>query len=390
MLLAVFVARRSAPRKAPAARSGLAVSPMLLGLAGVAWVLWSGQGIDVWAQQPGPPGLAAADQPALPGDGRVGQDRLGSGASAKEKSSTNLAEAERRAAEALRAAEPPSTEELSAAAPATAETRLDYLKLTYQGGPLMIPIFLFSVLVVALAFERAITLRRGAILPTALVQALKGQCHPERGLDPREAYRLCVRFPSAAATAIRAMLLKADRPVVEMEQAGREAAEREADRLAGGNRWLALSAQVAPMLGLLGTVQGMILAFFKISTLPPGVSRAQELAASIYMALVTTFAGLCVAIPAAFLGHLYGGRLLRRFRELEEVLAIVVVNLERAQRRLRASKESLPSSSALVASPPAAGPVWPAPAAAQPVPPEPPPVVSADGGKLPSADAVRS
>ncbi len=244
------------------------------------------------------------------------------------------------------------------------------------------------MLVVALALERAIALRRGAILPPALVQALKGQCHPERGLDPREAYRLCMRFPSAAATAIRAMLLKADRPVVEMEQAGREAAEREADRLAGGNRWLALSAQVAPMLGLLGTVQGMILAFFKISTLPPGVSRAQELAASIYMALVTTFAGLCVAIPAAFLGHLYGGRLLRRFRELEEVLAIVVVNLERAQRRLR-SKESPPGSPAVAPPPPAAGPVWPAAAAGQAAP-EPPPVVGPDGGKVPSADALRS
>ncbi len=302
-----------------------------------------------------------------------------------------LSEAERRAREALRTPEPKPPEESAGTLPQAAETRLDYLKLTYQGGPLMIPIFLFSVLVVTLGFERAIALRRGAILPPALVQALKGQCHPERGLDPREAYRFCVRFPSAAATAIRAMLLKADRPLVEMEQAGREAAEREADRLAGGNRWLALSAQVAPMLGLLGTVQGMILAFFKISTLPPGVSRAQELAASIYMALVTTFAGLCVAIPAAFLGHLYGGRLLRRFRDVDEVLSIVAVNLERWQRRLRTSKEPpVLAAGGSGASPPAAGAVWPAAPAGQAGPPEPPPVVSPDGGKLPSADAVRS
>lgn len=302
-----------------------------------------------------------------------------------------MTEAERRAAEALQAPEPKASEEPAAAFPPSAETRLDYLKLTYQGGPLMIPIFLFSVLVVALAFERAIALRRGAILPPALVQALKGQCHAERGLDPREAYRLCVRFPSAAATAIRAMLVKADRPLGEMEQAGREAASREADRLAGGNRWLALSAQVTPMLGLLGTVQGMILAFFKISTLPPGVSRAQELAASIYMALVTTFAGLCVAIPAAFLGHLYGGRLLRRFRELEEVLAIVGVNLERAQRRLRLGKEPpSPGGTAGAAPLPAGTTGWSAVSAGQASPPESPPLASPDGAKPLSPDAVRS
>ena len=354
-------------------------------LMAAGWALACCFPANAWGQQPVPP----QGVPAKPSVARE-PGPADSGATGSHTPPASLTEAERRAAEALRAPEPKPLEEPTAAVPAPAETRLDYLKLTYQGGPLMIPIFLFSVLVVALAFERAIALRRGAILPPALVQALKGQCHPERGLDPREAYRLCVRFPSAGATAIRAMLLKADRPVVEMEQAGREAAEREADRLAGGNRWLALSAQVAPMLGLLGTVQGMILAFFKISTLPPGVSRAQELAASIYMALVTTFAGLCVAIPAAFLGHLYGGRLLRRFRELEEVLAIVVVNLERAQRRLRSSKEPPPAGGLAGPPPPAPATMWSAVSAGQAGPPEPPPVVSSDGGKFPSADAVRS
>lgn len=384
MTPAILVTRRSAGAAArPTGARPSAACIVTLGLAAVAWTLGNWPWADLRAQPPSPEVAAPPARRAAPGE-----DRPAPRAATAPQSPASLAEAERRAAEALRAPEP-TAEEPAATLGSPAETRLDYLKLVYQGGPLMIPIFLFSVLVVALALERAIALRRAAILPSALVQALKGQCHPERGLDPREAYRLCIRYPSSAATAIRAMLLKADRPVLEMEQAGREAAEREADRLAGGNRWLALSAQVAPMLGLLGTVQGMILAFFKISTLPPGVSRAQELSASIYMALVTTFAGLCVAIPAAFLGHLYGGRLLRRFRELEEVLAIVVVNLERAQRRLRANKESLAASGQTVAPPPPpAGSVWPA--AAQPAPPEPPPVVSPDGGKVPSADALRS
>ncbi|MCR4413709.1 MAG: MotA/TolQ/ExbB proton channel family protein, partial [Thermoguttaceae bacterium] len=224
---------------------------------------------------------------------------------------TAKTEAEKRAEEALRAPEPKAKEAPAPAAAPGEEAKLDYLELTFQGGPLMIPILFFSVLVVALAFERAIALRRGAVLPRKLVDGLKSLSNQDRGLDPREAYRLCQRCPSAAATVIRAMLMKVDRPMAEIEAIGREAAQREATRLSGGTRWLTLSAAVAPMLGLLGTVQGMILAFFRISHLPPGVSRAQELSGSIYIALVTTFAGLSVAIPAAVLAHLANGRLMR-------------------------------------------------------------------------------
>ncbi len=355
-------------------------SPLVL-VAGLVVLLSSPawpQGVDFGAiPRPGGPAPVKSDSGSKSEPAAARPDAPPASTDAEKLAAEKLA-AEKLAAEALSAPEPKSKDAKSAAAAPGEEVKLDFLELTYQGGPLMIPIFFFSVLVVALAFERAITLRRRAILPRKLVRGLKGLCNQDRGLDPREAYRLCQRYPSAAAAVIRAMLMKVDRPIAEIEQAGREASQREADRLSGGIRWLTLSAAVAPMLGLLGTVQGMILAFFKISHLPPGVSRAQELSGSIYMALVTTFAGLSVAIPAAVLAHLYGGRLMRLFRELEDILTVLGVQLDRYQRKQRVGSQP---PAPVLAGPP--GPPRPVPV------PEPPPAVWSDDGKPKSPGAVR-
>ncbi len=250
-----------------------------------------------------------------------------------------LDEAGQKAAAALAAPEPVAPEsrpqDLSGA---MAEIpKMNLLELAIAGGPLMVPIALFSVIVVALALERWIALRRGAVVPRKLVREFKALTGSERGIDPRQAYRLCQKYPSCAATVIRALLLKAGRPSGEVAQAAQEASQREAERLHGNVRWLNLSAAVAPMLGLLGTVQGMIFAFYIVSHLPAGVNKAQVLAESIYIALVTTFGGLTVAIPAAIFAHLFGGRILKLFREIDELVQLVQVQVERFERRQRAA-----------------------------------------------------
>ncbi len=245
-----------------------------------------------------------------------------------------LIEVEKKAQEALAAKEPATSKKSpdSRTALVTEIPEMNLWELTVAGGPLMVPIGLFSVLVVALGFERIIALRRRNILPRRLIQDLKSLGHPERGVDPRQAHRVCQTHPSSAASVIRAMLLKVGRPHSEIREAVREASQREADRLNGPVRWLTLSAAVAPMLGLLGTVQGMIQAFFITAHLPVGANKAQFLASSIYVALVTTFGGLTVAIPAAMLAHLFNGRILRLFGEMDEVLLVLESQIRRHRR----------------------------------------------------------
>jgi len=96
----------------------------------------------------------------------------------------------------------------------------------------------------------------------------------------------------------------------------------------------------------LGTVQGMIQAFFVTAHLGTGVNKAESLAQGIYVALVTTFAGLCVAIPASVMAHYFEGRIQRLFREFDETLLGLLPQLERFEDRLRVSKDQLEQASA--------------------------------------------
>jgi len=287
--------------------------------------------------------LAAGAMALALGSLALGQEAPGRASEAKVEAAASkaarLAEAGQKANAAL-AAKEPSTEEPSESDlsdPLTGIPPMNLWTLTVAGGPLMIPIGMFSVLVVALGIDRAVALRRRAVLPRKLIAGLKALSHREHGLDPREAARVCRTHPSAAANVIRAMLANSGKSRARMEQAAAESAQREADRLGGGVRWLNLSAAVAPMLGLLGTVQGMIQAFYITSHLPVVANRAVYLAESIYIALVTTFGGLTVAIPAAILAHLFSGRIQRLFRELDDAVPVLAGQLERHARRQPAS-----------------------------------------------------
>lgn len=294
-------------------------------------------GVYVLAQPPGPslealPQIQAA--PAAPSDPvPASADAAGGAADA-------FREAERRAEEAL--ASPPQQETGSPPNSPEPQTvpQINVLDLAFRGGVMMIPITLMSVLTVVFGFERALGLRQRKILPDALITGLGRISQEKRGFDPRAAYRLCRQYPSAAANVLKAMLMKVGRPLSEAEQAMKEAGEREADRLYANVRFLTLSAAVTPLLGLLGTVQGMIQAFFVTSHLPPGANRAEMLAQGIYTALVTTFAGLCVAIPASVLAHYFEGRIQNSLRRLDESLLGLLPQLERFEGRLRPDVEN--------------------------------------------------
>jgi biopolymer transport protein ExbB len=200
---------------------------------------------------------------------------------------------------------------------------------------LMYPITLISFVVVCFGIERSLGLRRSKVLPKGLNAGLREMIARPTGLDVRLAYRLCQQFPSSATNVIRAMLLKVGRPDVELEQAVAEANEREASRLYYHVRWLNLSMSVAPMLGLLGTVQGMIIVFMGASQLAPGANKAAYMAEGIYLKLVCTFAGLIVAIPAAVLAHVFEARIQKLMNDVEDLVLELLPQVERFEGRVR-------------------------------------------------------
>ncbi len=232
---------------------------------------------------------------------------------------------------------------------------INVFELAGQGGIFMYPIYLLSLVSGGGAIERGIGLRRDRVLPQRLVGSLGQLGGSKTGFDPRRAYRICQENPSSAATVIKAMLLKVGRPHSEVEHAVQEASEREANRIYGNIRWLNLSASVAPLIGLLGTVQGMIVAFHQTTVLDPGANKAVELANGIYTALVTTFGGLCVAIPASIFAHYFEGRIQNLFHQIDELLFNLLPQIERYENRMRFAQQhaDAPETGASDAEPPA-------------------------------------
>jgi len=212
-------------------------------------------------------------------------------------------------------------------------------QLFLAGGLLMWPIVIMSLVVVTFGIERLVALRGGRFLPSGLRDGIGKLV--TGGFDPRKAYRLCHEFPSAAADVLAAMLEKVGRPVPEIERAAEVAKDREASRLYANIRPISLAVTVTPLLGLLGTVQGMIMAFYTTANLEAGANRAAELASGIYVALITTFAGLCVAIPAAMIAHYLEGRILRGFRGVDDLVAEVLPQLERYENKGRLTAAQL-------------------------------------------------
>jgi len=321
----------------------LLLAPLIisLGVLGLTPELSSGQAFAAAAAAAPDPGAAAA--PAAPAAEGPPTPAPGS--------EEALREAERRAQAAFAESGPEAGDtqpegegkEAEAKAPEV-QKQINLLQLLRKGGGLMIPIGLMSFLVVVFGFERFMGLRRRKVLPFELTDGIANLTGQPGGFDPRKAYKLCQQYPSAAANVMKAMLLKVGRPQTEVEHAVSEANKREAARLYSNVRWLSLAAGVTPLLGLLGTVWGMIQAFFVTANLPPGANKSQALAGGIYVALVTTFAGLAVAIPAAILAHWFEGHIQKLFRQLDETLLGLMPQLERFEGRLRVNKDAMEQS----------------------------------------------
>src|SRR5260370_1170840 len=141
--------------------------------------------------------------------------------------------AKEKADQALAAAATESATKFEKKSPAAAQPMpsIDWFEMIWKGGPLMIPIGIMSVIVVAFTIERAIGLRRKKVIPRRLVTGLGAMAASPAGFDPRKAYRLCQQYTSSASNVMRAMLLKVGRPTDEVERAVSESIARETWKL---------------------------------------------------------------------------------------------------------------------------------------------------------------
>lgn len=169
-------------------------------------------------------------------------------------------------------------------------------EIVTEGGPLMLPIGLCSLILLSVLFERTVSLRRGRVIPKPFVTRLVRQIH-DGELNREQALDLCEQNRSPAAEVFAGAVRKWGRPAVEVEQAVLDAGERATNGLRRYLRVFNGVATVTPLLGLLGTVVGMIRAFNAIAT-ADAMGRPELLATGISQALLTTAAGLSVAIPA--------------------------------------------------------------------------------------------
>jgi biopolymer transport protein ExbB len=194
-----------------------------------------------------------------------------------------------------------------------------------SGGPLMIPICACSFLLLVFVFERLIMLRKGRIIPTPFVKRFLEQLR-EGELNRESALTICERNGSMMSNVFKAGVMKWGRPAVEVEQAVLDEGERAANRLRKYLRLFNGVSTLTPLLGLLGTVLGMIQAFDSIASAGQGVSDPKVLIATgISQALITTAAGLTVAIPALIAYLFFSSRVEKLVMEIDS-LGMKVVN----------------------------------------------------------------
>lgn len=199
-----------------------------------------------------------------------------------------------------------------------------------SGGPLMIPIGICSFILVVFIFERFIGLRRGRIIPGPFTKRFLEQLR-DGDLDRETALQLCERDKSPMANVFKAGVLKWGRSAVEIEQSVLDEGERSSNHLRKYLRLINGVATVCPLLGLLGTVLGMIHAFDSIATVSSSATDPKALIATgISQALLTTAAGLSVAIPALIAYIFFCSRVDKHVMEIDE-LGMKVVNLISAE-----------------------------------------------------------
>ncbi len=203
----------------------------------------------------------------------------------------------------------------AAAAAASEEEALSIASLVAKSGIVGWVIIGLSIVMLALVIENYVTLNREKLAPPELIDEIQSLF--DEG-QYQEALELCENEPNLFTRVCAAGIAKIGHPFEVIQTSLAEMGDEEAIKLHQKVGWIAVLAAVAPMIGLLGTVGGMIGAFHTIATTQN--PTPSELASGIYTALLTTLFGLMVAIPATAAFSFLRNRLVRSTIEVGAIV----------------------------------------------------------------------
>ena len=197
------------------------------------------------------------------------------------------------------------------------ETSVSFFEILSQGGLLMIPLFLLSILAIYVIAERWRKLENSKMDINHTLNSIETLL--KTGSQHR-AIQYCEQFDKPLARILRSGIQRLGRPIRDIEDAIRNAGKKEIYHLEKRMNWLATIAGVAPLIGFTGTVTGMIRAFMDIQSLQGNVNPS-VLAGGIWEALITTATGLIVGIIAYGFYNYLLGKINRMIFELENASA---------------------------------------------------------------------
>ena len=252
---------------------------------------------------------------------------------------------------------------LAQAEPEAAE--LDIKEMIQAGGYVGYIILGLSIAMIALIFEHLISIRHATLMPHGLAE----EAHRLVGLQQyAQAEQQCKLQPSFLGYVISAGLAEVEMGYSAVEKAVEDASMEQAARLFRKIEYLSVIGTLAPMLGLLGTVWGMILAFMEFEA--KANPQVSELAPGIYRALVTTFLGLSVAVPALAAFAIFRNRVDELVAESTLMAEHVFTKYKRTVAQRRVQKKKVVEAGSQSAAPPPST-AAPPPTAQPPTPPTP-------------------
>jgi biopolymer transport protein ExbB len=202
---------------------------------------------------------------------------------------------------------------------------MEYMR---QGGPTMYGLLAFSVVAVAVIIERAFVLQKAKINVNEFLAKIRKALIVNRSI--RDAVKICEQYQGPVASIMKAGLLKYGQPKEDVEKTIENAALFEMGRLERRLVVLATTANVAPLLGFFGTVTGMIKSFDALAK--AGLSNPGLVAIGIKEALVTTAAGLLVAIPVQIAYNFFMAKVNKFVRDIETSANMLVETFSEMER----------------------------------------------------------
>ena len=220
-----------------------------------------------------------------------------------------------------------------------------FFGIVFSGGvvgfTIIMLLFALSLFAGYLVFEHIMTIRRKEVMPEGLSEEVRQLLESGRATD---ADRLCREQPSFLSFVLLNGMAEFDGGWPAVEKAMEDATAEQSARLFRKIEYLSVIGNIAPMVGLLGTVTGMIFAFQQVAS-TQGSAGAADLAEGIYQALVTTVGGLIVAIPSLGAFAIFRNR-------VDQLVAEAAYLAQHALSPLKRRTAKRPSSPASGPSPP--------------------------------------